>query len=167
VLDGEKLGMEVSCPEATWPSACPNIAPAENRPAKIVLATLHFLALLVGKNADMIDLPIFESIVIVAKPQVNEQCRHNAKSNASSPTCRPSLGPLCLSPPQAPAEPSGTLVDAALPADELIQRLGIWLVRRCVPHDPAPLAPGSLVGLGLGGGAPNDGTERIFPIKDF
>src|SRR5262249_25307786 len=59
VLDGEKLGMEVSCPEAPWPCACPNIAPAQNRPAKIVTATLHFLALFVGKNADMDSLPIF------------------------------------------------------------------------------------------------------------
>jgi hypothetical protein len=53
------LGMEVSRPEMLWACACPNIAPAENRPAKIVLATLHLLALRVGGNADMNDLPIF------------------------------------------------------------------------------------------------------------
>jgi hypothetical protein len=47
VLDGEKFGMEVSCPEAPWPCACPNIAPAQSRPAKIVLAALQ---LLIGGN---------------------------------------------------------------------------------------------------------------------
>jgi hypothetical protein len=38
-------------------------------------------------------------------------------------------------------------------------------VRRSVPHDPRPLAPGSLVGLGWVGGAPDGGGERIFPIR--
>ena len=70
-------------------------------------------------------------------------------------------------PPQAPREPSSALVDAALALDELIQRLGIRLVRRCVPHDPRPLAPSSFVGLGRVGGAPNDRGERVFPIRHF
>src|SRR5262249_43904179 len=63
VLDGEKLGMEVSCPRATWPCACPTIAPAQSRAAKIVFAALQ---LLIDRNADTDDLPILVSIVIAA-----------------------------------------------------------------------------------------------------
>jgi hypothetical protein len=64
--------MEVSCPKAIWPCACPNIAPAQSRQAKILLAALQ---LLIDRNADTDDLPILVSIVIAAEPQVNEHRR--------------------------------------------------------------------------------------------
>src|SRR5580700_11186942 len=69
--------------------------------------------------------------------------------------------------PQPPREPSGARVDAALALDELGQALGIRLVRCRIPQSPAPLAPGPLVSLGRVGGAPNDGAERVFPIRHF
>jgi hypothetical protein len=58
-------------------------------------------------------------------------------------------------------------IDAALPLNELIQRLRIRLVRRSIPHDPAPLAPRSFVGLGWIGGATDDGRERVLPIRNL
>jgi hypothetical protein len=63
VLDGEKLGMEASCREAPWPCADPNTAPAQNRPAKIVLVAVGFRTLLIGGNEDMDGLLIFVSIL--------------------------------------------------------------------------------------------------------
>jgi hypothetical protein len=36
-----------------------------------------------------------------------------------------------------------------------------------VPHDSAPLAPRSFVGLGRVGGAPDDRGEWAFPIRDL
>jgi hypothetical protein len=36
-----------------------------------------------------------------------------------------------------------------------------------VAHDAAPLAPGPFIGFGRVGGAPDDGGERGFPIRDF
>ena len=58
-----------------------------------------------------------------------------------------------------PSLPRVAGFDAALPANKLFQRLRIALVRRRVPHNPAPLASSSLVGLGRVGGAPNDRGE--------
>src|SRR6266550_7647133 len=58
-LDGAKLGMEASCPEAPWPCAVPNAAPAQNRLAKILRAAVRFFALLIGENADIDGLLIF------------------------------------------------------------------------------------------------------------
>jgi hypothetical protein len=51
--------------------------------------------------------------------------------------------------------------------DELLQGFGTRLVRRHVPHDAAPLAPCSFVGIGRVGGAPNDRGEPVFPIRHF
>ncbi len=69
--------------------------------------------------------------------------------------------------PHSPKEPSRAGVDPALPRDELLQWLGIRLVGRGVLHQPGPFAPGSLVGLGRVGRAPDDGGEWVFPIRDF
>jgi hypothetical protein len=68
---------------------------------------------------------------------------------------------------KAPKKPSSAVVDTALPSHELVQRLGIRLVRCRVPHHPRPLASSALVGLGRVGGAPNDRGKRVFPIRDF
>jgi len=70
-------------------------------------------------------------------------------------------------PPHAPAETTGARVDAALAADELDQMLGIRLVRRRVPHNPAPFAPGSFVGFRRVGSAPYDGGEDVLALGDF
>jgi hypothetical protein len=51
------------------------------------------------------------------------------------------------------------------PSYEPVQWLRIRLVRRRVPHDPGPLAAGSLVGLGRIGGATNDRGEGTLPIR--
>jgi hypothetical protein len=66
---------------------------------------------------------------------------------------------------KTPAIASSALVYAALALDELVQGLGIGLVRRRVPHKARPLAPRSFVGLGGVRGAPNDGCERVFPLR--
>src|SRR6516165_403073 len=66
-----------------------------------------------------------------------------------------------------PRKPGNAFVDTALPANELIQWLRIRLVRRGVTHHSAPLAPRPFVGLGRVGGGPNDGGERVFPIRYF
>jgi hypothetical protein len=57
--------------------------------------------------------------------------------------------------PEAPGEPTGAFIDAALALDEPVQRLGIRLVPSCVPHDAAPLTPRPLVSLGRVSGGPN------------
>jgi hypothetical protein len=67
-------------------------------------------------------------------------------------------------PPKRPGEPCCALVDAALSAYELIERHGIGLVRRGVPHDAGPLASGPFVSLGRVSGAPDDCGEWTFPI---
>jgi hypothetical protein len=56
-------------------------------------------------------------------------------------------------------------VDATLPVNELVQRLGIRLVYCRAPHDAAPFAAGSFVDLGRVSGAPNDRGERVFPLR--
>jgi hypothetical protein len=76
------------------------------------------------------------------------------------------LQPRCPASPRAPGEPSGAGVDAALALDEMIQRLAIRPVRR-VAHDPRPLAPSSLVGLGRVGGAPDDSGDRPSQSETF
>jgi hypothetical protein len=65
---------------------------------------------------------------------------------------RTSLGPGPR--PSHLQKPGGALVYAANAPDELIESLGSQLVRRRVPQSPAPLAPGSFVGLRRVGGAP-------------
>jgi hypothetical protein len=48
-----------------------------------------------------------------------------------------------------------------------VQWFGIRLARRRVPHGARPLAPRPLVRPDWVGGAPNDGGERVFPIRHF
>src|ERR1700733_12043211 len=103
----------------------------------------------------------FVSIVIAAEPQFNEHAPNTPLT--WSPTCRPSLGPLCRTSSQAPREPSGAGVDAALTVDELGQGLGMGFAGRRVAHKAAPLAPCSLIRLGRVRCAPNDGGERVLP----
>jgi hypothetical protein len=69
--------------------------------------------------------------------------------------------------PQTPRETSAHAFDPTFPAYELIQWLGIRLVRRRVPHHARPLASGQFVGLLRVSGAPDDGREGIFPVRDF
>jgi hypothetical protein len=69
--------------------------------------------------------------------------------------------------PQAPREPGRARVDAALPVDELIQRLGIRLVGHRVPHHPRPLAPSTLVGFCWIRGAPDDGGDQTRATSSF
>ena len=71
---------------------------------------------------------------------------------------------ISLTLPRMPRKPSRAGVDAPLPLDELVQRLGIQFVLVSVAHDARPLAPGPFVDLDRVGSAPNDGSERIFPI---
>jgi hypothetical protein len=66
--------------------------------------------------------------------------------------------------PKPPREPSSARVDATTAPDELVQGLGIRLVRGGAAHHSRPLAPGSFVSLGRVGRAPNDGGERALPI---
>jgi hypothetical protein len=54
----------------------------------------------------------------------------------------------CPASPHPPAEPSGAGVGGALSPDELVQGLGIRLVRRGVPHHPRPLARPPVCGAG-------------------
>jgi hypothetical protein len=68
---------------------------------------------------------------------------------------------------QTPREPCGARVDATLPANKLVQRLGNRLVDRRVAHHAGPLAAGPLVGLGRVGRAPNNRGERVFPVRVF
>jgi hypothetical protein len=70
-----------------------------------------------------------------------------------------------LTSPQAPGEPCCARVDAALPPDEPLQGLRIWLVHGGVPHNARPLAPSTLVGFCWGRSAPNDRSERVFPPR--
>jgi hypothetical protein len=77
-------------------------------------------------------------------------CRTGIGSSNRSPSGQPSLGPISRTSAEAPGEPAGAGVDTALPSHELVQRLGIRLVRCRVTHYPRPLAPGSFVGLGRG-----------------
>jgi hypothetical protein len=81
--------------------------------------------------------------------------------------CEP--GPLSILRfwPKPFAQPSSTGIDTTLPADELVQRLGIRLVRCRVPHHARPFAPSSLVGLGRIRGASNHGGERVFTFRYF
>jgi hypothetical protein len=67
-------------------------------------------------------------------------------------------------PPQAPAKPGGASIDSSLALNELTQGVRILLHHR-VPHDPRPLAPSPLVGLGRVGSATNDGGEWVFPTR--
>jgi hypothetical protein len=89
--------------------------------------------------------------------------------DASRPTssCRPPLGHICTPSPQTPRKPCCTGVDAGLPANEPIQCLGIRLVSYREPHHARPLAPSPFVGFGRVRGAPNDGSERVFPLRCF
>jgi hypothetical protein len=111
--------MEASCREAPWPCAGPNAAPAQNRPAKIVLTAVGFPALLIGKNADMDDLPIFIIIVrfsLLASGKSTSNAARDAASargsGDSSSSRQTSLGPSCLTSPEAPSETGSTFVDA-------------------------------------------------------
>jgi hypothetical protein len=110
----------------------------------------------------------------VSKSTTSERARHDTdqgRSAAQSPTstaCYPfalDSSRILRAPPQTPTESSRARIYAALPLNELPQRLGARLVRRRVPHGAAPLAPGSLVGLGRVGGGPDDGGKRIFPVR--
>jgi hypothetical protein len=83
------------------------------------------------------------------------------------PTGRLSFGPRCLTAPQAARQTGGAFVDPALAPDELLQRLRIRLGHRRVPHDAGPFAPCPFVSLGGVRSAPNDRSERVFPIRDF
>jgi hypothetical protein len=76
VLDGAKLGMEACGRGAPWTCAIPNAAPAQSRPAKIVRAAVRFLALVIGGNAEMEDLLIF-----------NFYLRHDAWRKNINPIC--------------------------------------------------------------------------------
>ena len=62
------------------------------------------------------------------------------RSDRLPPTFRPPLGPICRPSSQTSTKPSSTGVDAALPLDELIQRLGIQLVLVSVRQQSRPLA---------------------------
>jgi hypothetical protein len=57
------------------------------------------------------------------------------------------------------------LVDTAPSRDELLKRLGLILDPGHVPHNPRPLASGSLVNHLRVGGAPNDSGKRVFPLR--
>jgi hypothetical protein len=57
------------------------------------------------------------------------------------------LRPISRKSPEAPGEASCASVDATLPLDELIQRLGNVLVFCRVPHHPRPFASGALIDL--------------------
>jgi hypothetical protein len=70
--------MEASCrKKGPWPCAGANAAQAQNRLAKIVLAAMRFLLLLIDGSADMVgQSPHFAGNIFVAgEPQVNERCR--------------------------------------------------------------------------------------------
>jgi hypothetical protein len=77
-----------------------------------------------------------------------------------------SSSPNIWNPPPAVREPGSASIDATLPADELGEGLGLRFVPCSVPHDPAPLAAGSLVGLRRVGGATNNSGKGAFPIRD-
>ena len=69
--------------------------------------------------------------------------------------------------PQAPGEPASAGIDAASPADELVQRFGIRFVDCRVSHDPGPFAPSTPVGFCWIRGAPDHRGEGVFPIRHF
>jgi PQQ-like domain len=95
-------------------------------------------------------------------------CRTGQNGSSDSSFCRrPSLRPVRLMSPEAPGEPTGAFIDAALALDEPVQRLGIRLVGRRVAHDAAPLTPRPLVSFGRISGAPDDSGEGIFTLRYF
>jgi hypothetical protein len=58
----------------------------------------------------------------------------------------------------------GACIDAAFALDEPVKWLGLVLDRGRVPHNPRPFASGSHVHSSRVGGAPDDGSERVFPL---
>jgi hypothetical protein len=64
------------------------------------------------------------------------------------------------------AESGSTGIDSTPALDEPVQRLRVRLVTHSVPHHAAPFAPRSFVRLGRVGRAPDDGGERVFPLRD-
>src|SRR6202044_3679866 len=92
---------------------------------------------------------------------------NKSKTSRTLPGLSAYPGPCWRTSPQTPGEARGALVDAALPADEPVQGLGIQLVRCCVSHYPRPFAPRSFVGLSRVGRSPNDRGKRVFPLRPF
>ena len=70
-------------------------------------------------------------------------------------------------PPKTLCVPRGTFVDAASAFDELHQWLGMIFVSRGAPHNPRPFASRSCVDFDRVCGAPDNGSERVFPFGHY
>jgi hypothetical protein len=118
----------------------------------------------VGAGIERIMMPAFADLKVISPVAPTDVIR---ASSCSSPSYRPSSGRRCRTPSHAPRKTGSTFIDPTLPPDELIQRLRIRFVHRRVQHHAGPLAPSTLVGFCWIRGAPDNGGERVFPLRYF
>ena len=81
-----------------------------------------------GEALDLLGSPMRNSAALATR--VSPTCRGLYAHRAAHSARQPSTGPRCCSSPKTPAIASSTCIDPTFPADELIQALGIRLVRR-------------------------------------